>query len=449
MRIQHKIVIPFTLLFAFLILAAALLSISIFSRSMEREAGDRLRHVANALSESGFILDAGFLSSVKQVVQVDFIISTGEGRVLTTTLPPGASEKIIEKLQRGAEGIVSIEGSDYRYISHPLHNPMMPSVSAITVLTSAEKLRKARTEFSKTVALLSLIAIFLVGVVGYGISLNITRPLQNLVQGTKRLAAGDLNVSVSRVSPDEVGALTQAFNEMTERLKVSEKRLIESEKQATVSHLAASVAHEIRNPLSSIKLLVQLIGQRESQDDMIRMQVQAILGEIDRMDLIIGGLLDLGRPMELHRSPQDLNAIIKDVLFIMDAQFRHHKIEVVRGLDDHLSRLNIDPDRIKQVVFNLVLNAMDAMPNGGRLQVFTKRSGTGARIEIGDSGQGMSFEDTEKAFAPFVTTKKSGIGMGLPLSRSIIETHGGVLKLVSGGEGTRAIIDLPKEGGIV
>src|SRR3972149_10604659 len=104
MRIQHKIVIPFTLLFAFLILAAALLSISIFSRSMEREAGDRLRQVANALSESGFLLDAGFLLSVKQVVQADFITYTGEGRVLTTTLPPGDSEKTIEKLREGADG---------------------------------------------------------------------------------------------------------------------------------------------------------------------------------------------------------------------------------------------------------------------------------------------------------------------------------------------------------
>lgn len=449
MRIQHKIVIPFTLLFAFLILAAALLSISIFSRSMEREAGDRLRQVANALSESGFIIDTGFLLSVKQVVQADFITYTEDGRIVTTTLPPGASEKIIGTLQKDPEGIVPIERRDYRYISHPIHNRMMPSVSSIAVLTSTEKLRRARTEFSKTVALLSLIAIVLVGVVGYGISLNITRPLQNLVQGTKRLAAGDLNVSVTTVSPDEVGALTQAFNEMTERLNISEKRLIESEKQATVSHLAASVAHEIRNPLSSIKLLVQLIGQRESQDDMIRMQVQAILGEINRMDLIIGGLLDLGRPMELHRSPQEINAIIEDVLFIMDAQFRHHKIEVVRSLDEHLYGLNIDPDRIKQVIFNLVLNAMDAMPNGGRLQVTTRSSGTAARIEIGDSGHGMSFEDTEKAFVPFVTTKKSGMGMGLPLSRSIIEAHGGVLKLVSGGEGTRAVIDLPKDGGIV
>lgn len=445
MKIHHKIISPFILLFAFLIVGSALVSISVFSRNIEKETRDRTFQIANAISKSGFVLDSGFLLSVKQVVQADFITYTKDGLVLTTTLSLNSAEtaKILNKLTKGTEGGISINGDDYRYFSLKLNNPLMPAGSAVAVFISAEKLIKAKRELSERVAIYSVIAFLLVGALGYGISRTIVRPLQELVNGTKRVAEGDLNLSLSVISNDEVGILTRAFNEMIGRLKVSEEKLIEAEKHATIAYLSRSVAHEIRNPLSSIKLLVQLIGNKTSHDDKIRAQVQAILGEIDRLDLITGGFLNFGNPMELCKSLQDIHKIIEDVLFIMEAKLKHQKIDLKREYDANIPVMNVDADRLKQVIFNLVLNSMDAMPDGGSIQIKTLMEGTSIKIEVQDVGQGLLLNDSDDAFTPLVTTKKGGMGMGLPVSRNIIEAHGGSLRLISGAGGTTTIVGLP------
>jgi signal transduction histidine kinase len=308
-------------------------------------------------------------------------------------------------------------------------------------LTSTSELRDAKRELTRKVILLSVVAILIVGVVGYWIARGITKPLQNLVNGTRKLADGDLDVQVPVARGDEVGTLGAAFNEMVSRLRISEERRLVAEKQAMVGRLAASVAHEIRNPLSSIKLLVQLLGEKEVQG-MNKRRVDAILGEIQRLDLIVGDFLDLGRPLELRRSLRDLHPIIEEILLIMEAQLGHHKIKVIREFDPRLPPFAVDSDRLKQVIFNLILNAMEAMPEGGRMEIRTGITGVMVRVEILDSGKGVPFEDVEKAFSPFMTSKKEGMGMGLYVARSIVEAHGGTLRLVSGKSGTRAVMEL-------
>jgi signal transduction histidine kinase len=442
MKIQHKIVIPYVFLLSILILSITFLSLSVFSEKMDREARERASQVAETLSGSGFVLDAGFLSSVKKVARVDLLTYTSGGITLATTLPRHMTRDMMNPFREKSEGVVFIGGNPYRYITLPLRNPMMPPDSAVAVLTSTAELREAKRELTRKMALLSVVAILIVGVVGYWIARGITRPLQNLVNGTRKLAEGDLNVQVPVAGEDEVGRLGSAFNEMVSRLRNSEERHLSAEKQAMVGRLAASVAHEIRNPLSSIKLLVQLLGEKEVQG-MNKSRVDAILGEIQRLDLIVGDFLDLGRPLELRRSLRDLHSIIEEILLIMEAQLGHHKIEVIREFEPRLPPIAVDSDRLKQVIFNLILNAMEAMPVGGRMEIRTGINGV-VRVEILDSGKGVPFEDVEKAFSPFMTTKKEGMGMGLYVARSIVEAHGGTLRLLSGKSGTRAVMELPQ-----
>ncbi|MBI4714511.1 MAG: HAMP domain-containing protein [Nitrospirae bacterium] len=448
MKIQHKIVIPFVFLLSALILSSAFLSFAVFSGKMDREARERIFQTARSLAGTGFILDSGFLTSVKQVVGAEFVVYTGEGKVLTSTLSGVALLPLIQEFKKREEGFVTVSGLPHRYVSRPLHNPLMPPGSALAVLTSTAEIREVRRELAGKLILLSAAAILIVAVVGYGIGRGITRPLQNLVNGTRKLADGDLEVRVPEAGRDEVGLLSSAFNEMVSRLRVSETKRLEAEKQAAVGRLAAAVAHEIRNPLSSIKLLVQLLGSGDRRDVTAGSRIDAILGEIQRVDLIVGELLDLGKPLELRCSPRDLREIVRDVLLIMEAQLGHHKIRLAIDLDPDpdLPPLEVDADRLKQVIFNLLLNAMEAMPEGGDLHV-RLRGGDPVRLEIADTGMGIPFEDPEQAFAPFVTTKKDGVGMGLSVARNIVEAHGGRLRLLREEKGTRAVIELPRGKG--
>jgi signal transduction histidine kinase len=216
------------------------------------------------------------------------------------------------------------------------------------------------------------------------------------------------------------------LNVMTEKLGDYESQLAERSRLAALGEMSARIAHEIRNPLTGLKLNLQLLDERASGDD--RARVRRLLDEVARLELIVASSLAMTRPPPARLRPDDLNAVIGDVLHLMEPSLRHLRIELVSELAT-LPTVSMDADRIKQVILNLLVNASDAMPEGGRILV---RTGTdeqrrSAFFSVEDSGPGLSPELLDSKSPAGASTKPFGLGLGLRVCRDIVDEHGGEL----------------------
>jgi len=241
-------------------------------------------------------------------------------------------------------------------------------------------------------------------------------------------------------APRELADLASTFNRMLARLRDTQQRLIETERLAAVGKIAASVAHEVRNPLAGIRMNLQLLQQHLAKRDQTDESLTIALSELDRLDAIVQEMLTMGRKSEPKLEDVDLRAIVDDVLHLLARRLGHANVRPT--LEGAPTPARADPGQIKQVLLNLVLNASDAMPQGGPLVIRTLARDGIARVEVEDGGQGLSLKGGQDPFAWFSTTKSAGSGIGLAVSKQIVEAHGGRIGLERAETGTRAWVEL-------
>lgn len=217
------------------------------------------------------------------------------------------------------------------------------------------------------------------------------------------------------------------------------------EKLAALGGLAAGVAHEIRNPLSSIKGLATYFAGKFAEGSPDRDVAKVMSQEVDRLNRVIGELLEFARPSDLKVRRSDINALLRHSLQLVRQDAAAKGVELAEELAPEVCDALIDPDRLAQCLLNLYLNAIHAMPDGGRLTVAgTQAEGLQVRIVVSDTGCGIAPEDMEKIFNPYFTTKPKGTGLGLAIVHKIIEAHDGRIQVESTpGKGTRFVITLP------
>jgi len=275
------------------------------------------------------------------------------------------------------------------------------------------------------------------------IAYSITAPVKELVKVTEKVASGDLLAEAKVRTRDEIGTLAQSFNEMTRDLKTSRDKLVQSERLAAVGQLAAGIAHEIRNPLTSMKMTVQLLKRKQS-DESGKESLQVVLDEINRLEIIVGGILDFARPMELTLEPANIANIINEVFRLMEPNLRHKKIEIERSMESQsIPEVLMDINRMKQVFMNIILNSAQAMPNGGKLKIYCRLDDNTVQAEIIDTGFGMTKETLDHVFDPFFSAKSGGTGLGLTNVKRIIELHRGKVYIDSvENQGTKVTIVL-------
>jgi two-component system, sporulation sensor kinase E len=228
-----------------------------------------------------------------------------------------------------------------------------------------------------------------------------------------------------------------------------EARLRRAESLASLTTLAAGVAHEIKNPLGSIGIHMQLIqkaliGIEDSRSDSIRDYVDVVNEEVDRLNRIVVDFLFAVRPMDTTLEDSDLNPIIKDIIDFVRFELEEASIEIVERFADGLPELRLDEKYIKQAVLNIVKNAIAAMPAGGTLTVTTEGGDDEVRLRISDTGEGISEEIMDKIFEPYFTTRDFGSGIGLTLVYKIVKEHMGDISVMSQeGRGSSFTISLP------
>ncbi len=229
--------------------------------------------------------------------------------------------------------------------------------------------------------------------------------------------------------------------DVTEELK-TKARLIHTERLAAIGRMAAHVTHEVRNPLSSIGLNVEMLEEElEGAGPETVALMRAITREVDRLTGITEEYLRLARLPQPHLEPEDLGHIVRSVTSFIAREMEGSGVEVAVDVEEDLPPVALDEQQMRQALLNLLRNAREAMPDGGEVRVKVRRAGAEVVLEVEDQGEGIPEAQRTRIFDLFYTTKERGTGLGLPLTRQIVVAHGGRIRC-EGGEGGGTIFEL-------
>ena len=280
------------------------------------------------------------------------------------------------------------------------------------------------------------------------ISRSLARPLNELRLAMAVVGAGDLDHAIEPRSSDEIGDLARAFAQMTERLRQSRAQLVQSEKLASIGQMAAGVAHGLRNPLASLRAAAQL-AQHRVEGAGAREPLNAIIEQVDRLDNRIAHLLTFSRPAPFRPLRESVRSLVDGALSGFTDLLRQRRVELAVAVPPTLREVRVDPMRLEQALTEIISNALDAMSDGGRLEIAAQSQGgeggaDGVLLEITDSGPGIAAEILPNLCEPFFTTRPEGTGLGLAIAKRYVEETGGRLDIASRfGHGTTVRLWLP------
>ncbi len=311
------------------------------------------------------------------------------------------------------------------------------------------------------------------------LAFRFTKPIDMLVEGAQQVARGNLDVSLPASGSDEMGRLAETFNHMIARLRESrelQERLNEAEKLSLLGRFAATVAHEVRNSLNFINLSIdqiraKLMRSEEGAARELQRNLANIKDELGRLNRLVNDFLSAGRQAPPELASCDLGASVAQAVSLVEKQALRQQVSITEELPADLSPLRADAAQMKTCFVNILTNAIQAMPNGGRIRITAQRAqnppsslaacptvrgerGEGGEmlvLHFSDTGPGIPLEDRERVFTPFYSTKTTGFGLGLAITKKIVEDHGGRIYVTDGkeagangqGVGTVVAIELP------
>jgi len=396
------------------------------------------------------------------------LVVDGSGRELYAVSDRSGPDAEVLSVLRSGRGTFQVSGdgrSGRCYLAIMEQGKVVGAARlTLSLLPEQERLKGSRHLF---LAYFVLDFLLLLVLGSYLLSRTVVLPIRKLLSATRRIAAGDLGDSVHVPGSTEVAELSDAFNSMVlalrgKREEVEEKvaslnranreivearsEAIHSEKMASVGLLAAGMAHEIGTPLAAIMGYTGILADELAADAEKADYLRRIAEESQRIDRIVRGLLDYARPKGVQREKVEVLPLLEKVVELLKAQGALKLLEVSVEVEPTLPILQADPHQLEQLLINLIMNAKDAMPLGGKLQLTGSRSGTDVVIQVIDSGHGMPPEHLPLVFDPFFTTKEPGrgTGLGLAIAARIAESCGGRLTVQSElGKGSRFTMKLP------
>ncbi|MFH1147001.1 MAG: ATP-binding protein [Pseudomonadota bacterium] len=299
----------------------------------------------------------------------------------------------------------------------------------------------------------SVVVVFGLGIViTLLLSRQYTRPIETMVDAAMRVAAGDLKQSIPVRSKNEIGRLAESFNFMVAKLRENrslEKKLRETEHLSALGQLAGNIAHEVRNPLSLISLSIDHIRDRFGPSDPESREkfgslVSGIKQEINRLNSLVTDVLDYGRPFKLNTQKTEIMALLEDVVSLIWARVEADGISIVKEYPA-TPALFVDADLFKSCILNVITNSLHAMQASERgvLRLKTEVSGDKFVLSITDNGKGVPEESLPKLFEPSFSTREDGLGLGLPMTKRIVEEHGGAVEFNRLAAGSEVKLILP------
>jgi len=378
-----------------------------------------------------------------------------EGKFLLNSVQTVSSDKLSGELSsyRTKAGFVNLsgaisEGGAFDLI-YPVTTQNLGLIGYLRLGITPAHLLSTLENIKNKILKLTVIIVLSGILVGLLMARRIIQPILILNRAVLQLEEETLGEDIEVLGIGEVRELTSSFNKMSRKLrdsvetmKTAQNNLVRKEKLYVLGEFSASLAHEIKNPLTPIKMLIQ--RAHDQHEPLEGGDLDVINDELKRIDTIVSQFLGYARITEPHLEKIDINMLLQDVLVLSQSKIKNSKIELILDLNSTPLMVSINPDSLKQVMINLILNAVQAMPGGGILKLITRGEEDGIKVEVNDSGIGMTEEQLEKAFDPFFTTKQDGTGLGLSIILSIIENHHGSIDLFSeANRGTRVLVRLP------
>ena len=298
--------------------------------------------------------------------------------------------------------------------------------------------------------------------VGIGIALllswwgaaRVTRPIRQLAEGARAVSEGNWSTRVDVCGGGEIGQLARGFNQMTQQLVEQRERLLQAERVAAWREVARRLAHELKNPLFPLQTTVENLRRAKEQnsdqfEEVFRESTGILLSEIENLKTIVARFSDFAKMPQPELGTVNLNEVVRSVVKLFEAQFGavgRPPITPELHLDEDLPTIQADQTLLHRALENLVLNAMDAMPAGGVLMLRTTHQNGNVKLEIADTGSGLTPEERDRLFTPYYTTKQHGTGLGLAIVQSVVSDHGGRISVESeSGVGTSVHVELPNK----
>lgn len=392
----------------------------------------------NALLSEDLASLAEVIGRVKRQPDVSYgEVLDAEGNILASTDPSRVGQRVVPRIKVSEK--MPLKPGDHVLDLRENINVAGRKVGAVFVGMSTDNLDKALAATRDDGLLFILIALIVGSIAAWALSFATTRNLHSMTLAVRRLTAGDLNVRVKTRGHDEVGLLARAFNTMvaslqrtSHQVRMEHEKRTEAERLACVGELSASIAHEIRNPLSAIINSVKLLS-RGDLPDKDREQVGAIVNaESERLQRILNDFLTFSRVPQSDMQSVELCKLVRDTVTLLcnDPQLPNN-VEIETHLPAGPCTGRVDRDQMRQVLMNLIMNGVQAMPDGGILTVEIVEEANGLNVRVIDAGTGIPDSLIDKVTKPFVTGRKDGTGLGLSIVQRILMQHGSKLEIVS------------------
>ena len=406
--------------------------------------------------------DFTLVDQIKAAAQIDTVtIFLGDLRVSTNVMTVDGLRAVGTRVSQDVGNVVLYQGKEYvgqafvvneDYITRyePILDSSQQIIGILYVGARQASFVRLLNTFDQRIVVVTILTILLTFILATPVSRMITRPLKELRElskTSKQVAQGDMSARASITTGGEVGQLAVSFNTMLDTLQDTQDQLVHSEKLASLGQLAAGVAHELNNPLGTILLFSDILLKESDQDHPSRNDLETIVKETMRCKSIVAALLDFARQHQVDVQEINLSELIQNVIEIEKKHARYDKVHMHVEIEDDLPRIQADPAQLQEVVYNLLQNAAEAMPDGGSIMV-RARSGPAGMVtfEVQDTGTGIAEEDMSKIFTPFFTTKPigKGTGLGLAITYGIVKMHRGQISIQSHeGKGTTFTVSLP------
>lgn len=334
---------------------------------------------------------------------------------------------------------------------YPVSTPSLGLIGYLRLGITPEHLIATIADVRRQMLTLTTVIVFFGVLAGLWMARRILKPILILNHAVLQLEEENLGEGIEVLGIGEIRGLTLSFNKMSKKLKESmmqikkaQDTLLRKERLYVLGEFSAGLAHEIKNPLTPIKMLIQRSYEHDEPlegDDLV-----IINDEIKRIDKIVSQFLGYARINEPKIETVDINKLIKDVIVLTQQKIKKSKVNLILNIEEKPLILDINADGLKQVVINLILNSLHAMPDGGTLTLSVHGNGKEIRMDVEDSGIGMSTAQIEKAFDPFFTTRHNGTGLGLAVVWQLVETFNGKVEIHSEPQqGTHVVVSLPYE----
>jgi two-component system, NtrC family, nitrogen regulation sensor histidine kinase NtrY len=372
---------------------------------------------------------------------------------------PERFRPLIEEVQRKPQAVVrTINWTADAASAETFHAIPLPGrnkeLLGVLLVGSSRKELVLLTQRIVTIAAVVAAAAILVGLfVSLWVAARITRPVEELAAGAREVATGRWDTRIDVRGTDEIGQLGTAFNDMTRTLAVQKEKLVQAERVAAWRELARRLAHELRNPLFPMQITVENMQRAKQLDakqflEVFNESTATLKTELANLNTIVGRFSDFSKMPTPQFAKVNVNEVLRSAVRLFEAQFNavgKPTITTELFLTEPLAEIDADADLLHKAFQNLVLNALDAMPAGGTLTLRTFERERNIRIEVADTGKGLTPEECSRLFTPYYTTKQQGTGLGMAIVQAVVSDHHGTISVASDeGRGTSFKIDLPQ-----